>query len=252
MVTAPPPPPPWPILVLSLTDAAGRRRAIAAQLEALGLGFIFFDAIDGRQGLAPEHEVAIDRPGTAARFGRPLSDGEYACALSHLAISRHILDAGLPGAVVLEDDAILDPRFAEFLRAGAQGAADLIQLDHLDARVWRFDRRRRLLPGVRLARLAANASLTTGYAISRRAAAHLAAHALPLRGPADWPCDMTVLGAAITLPRLVDHPPEEASTLQAQRARLVAARPAERRALRFFRRSYWRRWLFKRLTRKVS
>ena len=80
--------PGWPILVISLQDAAERRAAVSRQLDALGLPFEFRDAIDGRSGLPAAYESQLDRPGTEAHFGRQMSDGEYACALSHLAAYR--------------------------------------------------------------------------------------------------------------------------------------------------------------------
>ena len=242
----------WPILVISLADATERRRQIAQQLDGLGLGFTFIEAIDGRRGLPAPYSPFIDRPGTLAQLGRAMTDGEYACALSHLSVYRRIVDQNLPGAIVLEDDAILRPDFAAFLGARVYEAVDLIQLDHRDARIWRMGWRMRVSPMVRMARLARNASLTTGYSVSRRAAAHILGHALPLRAPADWPCDVTGLGASAMLHRLVDHPAVEDSVLEAQRAPLVAGLPRANRALRFFNRAYWRLWCFKRLTRKIS
>ncbi|OOY02725.1 glycosyltransferase family 25 protein [Thioclava sp. F28-4] len=108
--------PDWPILVISLQDAAKRRAMVSKQLEALGLSFKFFDAIDGRSGLPAAYESQVDRAGTEAYFGRPMSDGQYACALSHLAVYRQIVEEKLPGAIILKDDAILGDAFALFLR----------------------------------------------------------------------------------------------------------------------------------------
>ncbi|MFC2966836.1 glycosyltransferase family 25 protein [Acidimangrovimonas pyrenivorans] len=245
---------PWPVLVVSLADAQARRRALTAQLEALSIPFRFVDAVDGRNGLAARYETMIDRPGTEVQFGRPLADAEYACALSHLSLYRRIVDEDLPGAIVLEDDARVGPLFAEFLRGRGFEAADLIQLDHLHGDVWRFGTQTPLTGGIRIVRAARNASLTTGYSISRRGAAHILDHALPLRGPADWPCDVTALPAMLALPRVVDHPRIEPGTSDIEKARasLVTGLPQPRRGLRFFRAAYWRRWWFKRRTRRVS
>src|SRR5690625_2715287 len=118
----------WPIFVISLHDAHERRRSIREQCAELGLEFEFFDAIDGRTGLAPEFEVEIDRGAAEIRHHRPLSDAEFACALSHRRIYQRILERGLPGAVVLEDDAILSRQFALFIGGKGYEQADLIQI----------------------------------------------------------------------------------------------------------------------------
>lgn len=195
----------WPIFVISLHDAIDRRSEIARQLHDLGLSFEIVDATDGRTGLTRQHESLIDRPGTFAALGRNMTNPEYACALSHLRVWQRVLDRGLPGAVILEDDAILDRTFADFLRAQGYDAAPLILLDHEKARVW-FWTKSLQRHEIRLYRIAANCDRTTGYTISARGANFLAANSLPLRGPADWPCDITALRTLAAIPRLVDRP----------------------------------------------
>lgn len=246
--------PDWPVFVVSLIDAQDRRRAILAQCQSLGIQPVVVDAVDGRRGLPPDRAGDVDRAGAQARAGRPVSDAELACALSHQGIYRRIVDDGLPGAIILEDDAILTPLFAEFMQGRGYLAGDFVQMDHLDARVW-YARRRPWSDKVLLIPLAKNASLTTGYCLSARGAQHLLANSTPVAGLADWPCDMTPLGAVVTWPRLVDHPPVTASgsAIEAGRRALVAGQAApENRRLRFFRADYWRRWWFKRRTRKIS
>ena len=243
----------WPIFVISLTDAAERRSSISATLAARGLDFTFIDAVDGRGGLPEGADAMIDRPGTRAAWGRPLADTEYACALSHMSVYRRILEEDLPGALVLEDDAILTPLFDEFLAADGHLAGDLVQLDHLHGDIWRAERPRLLTGRIRLARAARNASLTTGYTITRQGAAHFFETGLPLTRPADWPADPVAIGALLCLPRVVDHPPFDGrSTIETSRAELQSAERGAPRATRFLRADYWRRWWFKRRTRRVS
>lgn len=245
----------WPIFVISLTDAAERRRAISAQLSALAVEFEILDAVDGRRGVPAEYEPMIDRAGTLATLGRAMTGGEYACALSHLAIYQRILDEDLPGAVVLEDDAVLGPAFRAFLHQKAYNLADLIQMDHFQARVWRFGGRHRIDPGVTLARWSQNSYLTTGYSISRKGAKYILDHALPLRRTADWPCDLLDISPLLTLPRIVDHPEAIAanSSLLAERE-VVLGTPSKavKDPRRFLQGDYWRRWIIKRLTKRVS
>lgn len=248
-------PTPWPVCVISLIDCDDRRKRIKKQLERLSIQFEFVDAIDGRAGLAPQLESMIDRPGTETEFGRRMTDAEYACALSHMLIYKRILDQNLLGAIILEDDAILGPLFQEFIDAQGYEAGDLIQLDHWKGGVWKYSRRHRLTASIELARASKNAFLTTGYSISQAAAAHILQHGLPLRAPADWPCDISVLRTMLAVPRVVDHPEIGGgeSFIENKRALIEPTpRQKENRSLRFFKRSYWRRWWVKRMTKQIS
>lgn len=234
----------WPILVLSMPGCEARRAPLLAALDALGLAAEVVFGVDGRRGLPPEHEAEVDRPGTLRAFGRALSDAEYACALSHQRLYALIESRGLPGAIVLEDDAIPLPGFAEFLAAGAERDAELTLFDYDGARVMAGSRRRPL-PGIETWELATTTTLTTGYAVSRRAAAHLRQAGLPVRRVADWPCDITRLRARVVHPRLIGHPPpgRPDSVIAAGRAALRAAGGRGRDPARFARAAYWRgRW----------
>lgn len=244
----------WRIFVISLADAYERRRRISEQCAELGLEFEIVAAVDGRGGLSAEFESRIDRNAAEARCGRPLSDGEFACALSHRSIYQRIADEGLPGAVVLEDDAILSSSFAEFIRHQGYCEADVVQMDYGPARVfWR--QRRSWSNEIALAPLAENAHLTSGYSISARGARYMLAQTMPLAGLADWPCDMIPLRPLITVPRLVQQPEACASDsdLKSERDFLIENRdPIAARWRRFGRRDYWRRWWMKRRTRRIS
>ena len=202
--------PRWPIWIISLPDATARRDTVSAQFHRLGLQHSFIDAVDGRRGLPPECERDVDRPGTVARHGYGMSDGEYACALSHQFAYKKLLDEGLPGAIILEDDVILTERFSDFYADRGYEAAPLIQLFFFDAVVWRG--RGIPLSCTRLERLFASAWTTVGYSISRDAAAKMRQHSLPLRSRADWPCDTAnLIGHYVAIPRVVLHPAPEAS-----------------------------------------
>ena len=196
----------WPILVISLGIATERRAVLTSQLAAMNLTCQFIDAVDGRKGLGPEWDSAIDRPGAVARYGYPMSDGEFACSLSHQLAYARVLGEGLSGAILLEDDAILTPDFAAFYRQGQYRQADFIQLFCFSARLWRGPGRRSV-GQIRLHRLSENAFSAVGYSISARGAAFLRAAGSPVQGRADWPADLTRIGALLTVPSIVLHPP---------------------------------------------
>ena len=245
--------PQWPIFIISLSDAFDRRATICAALEARNLKYEICEAIDGRQGLNAALEAHIDRDGTPAVYGRPMSDTEYACALSHMSVYERILERDLPGAVVFEDDAILTSHFDEFIEARGYLRADLVQLDHLNGDVWLFDRPLPLTAEISLARAARNAALATGYTISASGARYFLEEGRPIRSVADWPADPTKIGVLLCLPRAVDHPPfSSGSAIEADRARLQASVRGGPRILRFFRAAYWKRWWFTRRTKRVS
>lgn len=248
----------WPIFVISLRDSDDRRRDIAGQLQDLGLPFEIVDATDGRQGLTPEQEKLIDRPGTLARLGRRMTDTEYACALSHLGLWQRILESDLPGAVILEDDAILDRPFADFVAAREYDNSPLILLDHERARTWYWTKPMRGPQGIKFMPIVGNADRTTGYTISFRGAAYLVAASFPLQRPADWPCDITPLKPLAVLPQLVDRPEDETgSAIEAsrnlsfseRRNRIKTIKERFRRKLRL---SWWHKKLRRRFTCRIS
>lgn len=100
-----------PIFVVSLARAADRRAAMARRLGELGLGFEMTDAVDGKAMSVAEFEA-----GKAA--GLSVSPGDMGCYLSHMNIYRMIRDRGHSVALVLEDDAALNPSIVPLLRHG--------------------------------------------------------------------------------------------------------------------------------------
>lgn len=248
----------WPIFVISLKDAQDRRSEISRQLDSLGQSFEIVDATDGRAGLTPTQQMLVDRPRTLACLGRKVTDAEYACAISHLKIWQRILERDLPGAVVLEDDAILDRPFADFLTEQGYNAAPLILLDHEKARTWNWTRPVRTSQGIKLMRIVGNADRTTGYTISCRGAAYLVAHSLPLQRPADWPCDITPLKPFAALPRLVERPEDEnKSSIETSRrlefpVRQSRVKMRSKKLLRKFRSSWWRNKFLRRFSYRIS
>lgn len=235
-----------PILAISLADCTERRRALVESMGRLGLPFRFVDAIDGRGGLPPGCRGQYDDAGAFQRLGRTLSPAEIAASLSHALVYRTILRARFEHALILEDDAIPRPGLRSFLDARGYEAAPMVLLHHLNARV--LGPPRTAADGTRLRELAVPCFRATAYTVSREAAAFLLAAGSPVTTPPDWPGDITSIGACVTDPQLVDHPPEKPgqSTLAAGRTRDHAP------LSRIFRLTYPRRTWRKLQSEKIS
>ncbi len=103
-----------PVFVISLARAADRRAAIRARLDALGVPFVLFEAVDGHaMSEAEASRLAPRRDRLTRRI--PLSRTEVAITASHLGVLRCVVQEELPFACVLEDDAKPDASFPAFL-----------------------------------------------------------------------------------------------------------------------------------------
>jgi glycosyl transferase family 25 len=250
-----------PIFVISLRDATRRRASVAEQMAAQGLDFSFFDAVDGRARLPRDLEVEVDRAGTVARIGRTMTDAEYACALSHRAIYRRAIDRAIPRVVVLEDDAVLHPRFGDFLRDGGADRAALVLLEHRRSYVRRGGPETNVA-GIELRRPVVCPCGGGGYALTPDFAARLLAASTPVTQEVDWPLDLTRADVLMTEPRLVRHarPDDglEPSHLGSDRRRAIddasdlKLGDIKRSPRRFRQPAYWRQWVGKRIVgRKI-
>ena len=214
----------WKIFVISLQDATKRRERIGEQLARQNLAFRFIDAIDGRGGLSSRHKQRVDYEAMIRNLGRPMSDAECACSLSHLKVYRQIVNEGLDGAVVLEDDALWSEQATSLLSSLNPGTYDFIQLDYGVADFWRFCLRKTVADTeIRLVRLAKNAALASAYIISQRGAKYILKNGSPVALPADWPCSLRPLKPMATIPRVCKQdrsPSVESSVLKEGRDNL--------------------------------
>jgi glycosyl transferase family 25 len=107
-----------PIFVLNLDDSPGRLAAVTGHLSEHGLEAIRVAGIDGRlPGVLDRPDV--DDAASRRHMGRSLTPGEVGCYLGHLGALRAFLAHGAEVGVVLEDDAVLDPRFGQGVAAAA-------------------------------------------------------------------------------------------------------------------------------------
>ena len=239
-----------PIYILSLKDAQ-RFMPLAKALEAHGVDYEIFWGIDGRDGLPAIYEKNIDRLGAEARMGRPMSDGEFACALSHRQIYMRIAEGDAPAAIVLEDDADLSQAFFSLGQLLTEPPCGLLLFDHKNTYVKLRDRL--FMAGdVYAYRMVLPPFLATGYMVSREVAAHLAFRDGPVKQPSDWPDVITKFDSYACAPRLITqrNRASEVSGLEEGRRR---HKYKKRKSLRrIFYKAYWRRWITKRLAYKLA
>ncbi len=105
-----------PITIISLAKDEKRRRRIVQQCKTLGLNYKLFDAIDGNTLTQAELDKVYAEKNTISAIGRRLSRGEIGCALSHLSVYKQMLSENIKIMIILEDDAILSPKFKEALQ----------------------------------------------------------------------------------------------------------------------------------------
>ena len=200
----------WPVVVISLNDAHHRRAALEKSLSEIEVCYEVFPAVDGRWGLEEKYENLIDRAAAQSRLGREMTDPEFGCALSHLSVYEILLAEGWPGAIVLEDDAIVGSLFKEFVSSKAYLSYGFVQLDYNWARVWRFGYgTSRVTQRIVLRRLIYNAGCAVGYAISSAAASFILNCSRPVSMIADWPCDLAPIRPYVTDPQVVRHRPKD-------------------------------------------
>lgn len=185
----------------------------------MGVAHEIFLGVDGRNGLPAHCEKLIDRNLTMIRNRRAFTDAEYACALSHQEIYAEIIRRDLPGAVVLEDDAVLSDGFESFLREGAYRKAEMILLGHHRTYVRRTPPRD-IIAGVKGYSITLPPIYAVGYSLSVGAAKLIRRRSFPISKNADWPCDISRMDAVALVPKLVTHV-RRFSHLQAERHPLI-------------------------------
>jgi glycosyl transferase family 25 len=106
--------------VINLPEDFARREAVAIQLQKLGLSYDLIPAIRGKSLSAEERQEYYDEKWFIRNEGRPALPGELGCALSHIAVYRLIKEQGITHALILEDDAWLNPNLPQLLQAISQ------------------------------------------------------------------------------------------------------------------------------------
>ncbi|GEM_PF-208819 len=181
------------VFVINLDRHRERRRHMEDLCSRHGLPCEIVEAVDGRRLDRAVRERVYRESGALATLGRPLTDGEIGCALSHLHVYRRMVDQGIETALVLEDDVRFSDALMDVLGAmeGLPGDWEVVLLGHhrrssrarvTQASLW-F--RRPLTEGIRIARFSEMGAGTYGYLVNRAGAARLLIEASPLCKPID-------------------------------------------------------------------
>lgn len=98
--------------VINLQSSINRRESMSRELSRIpSLQAEFFPATDGRLMTEQEIEECFSQKGAYKHYGRQLMRGEIGCTLSHLRCFQGIVRRGIPAALILEDDVVLDGCF---------------------------------------------------------------------------------------------------------------------------------------------
>ena len=111
-----------PIYYINLAARTDRCKHLEAGLAQLGLAGDRIEAIT-RDGVPPELHTGVPPSYVASR-------------LSHMSAWRRLLESGAPAAIVLEDDVVFAPSFADFVDPSVTAlGADLIKLETFRRRI---------------------------------------------------------------------------------------------------------------------
>ncbi len=218
----------------------------------MGLDAKVLIGVDGRGGLPAWAEAEVNRDvgwALARRPFRAMTDVELACALSHVLAYRKIIDEDLPGAIIFEDDAVIDSAFKDFVISRRYEMAEMVLLGHEETWVRPFSETP-LCRGVVGHRLVASPVLAHGYSLSHTTASYIDAKATPVRARADWPCDISRLNSLAADPPIAMQPEDRHASSHLEKDRVAARRADKLRygsLSRFFSAAYIKRKIRKRL-----
>jgi glycosyl transferase family 25 len=170
--------------VINLDRAPDRLTRISRQLHDLRLPFNRLPAVDARC-LTPAQAAAIDEMGYRRKHGKTPLAGELGCYLSHVEVMRRFMAGAARFALVLEDDALLQPSLPAVLRGLLQHPArwDMVKLSavHSGTPVRGIE----VAAGHRLAVMLSRCTGSSAYLMNRRAAGRYLQGLLPMSLPYD-------------------------------------------------------------------
>lgn len=111
-------------LVINLDKSHQRMSRVSTRLNELGMLFERIPAVYGAHLSAGQLEQPYSQALNAKQYRRSLSNAEIGCYMSHLKAWQTIVDRGLPCALVIEDDLIIDAELKGFIQQLSQSTAD--------------------------------------------------------------------------------------------------------------------------------
>jgi glycosyl transferase family 25 len=175
--------------VINLDRAPQRLARIGEQLDALGMAWSRFSAVEGRQLPAAEQAQLLDHPGFERCHGMTPTLGELGCYLSHVRVMQAFLDSPHDFALILEDDVKPTPGLPEVLRrlTAAPGRWDMVKLSaiHSGTPVGVLD----VGQGHRLGVMFSRCTGSSAYVVNRAAAQRYVQQLLPMQLPYDHAYD---------------------------------------------------------------
>lgn len=177
------------IFVLTLRGAKERQNSIERQLKKYGFDFRFFFGIYGKDISEERKKVIFDGEKSFKAIGYEMSNNEIACAYGHYAIYDEIARTGIPEAIVIEDDAILNddfPKVVRELQRKAPKGPVLVKLEKEKEFKKNLLRRIDLDETYSLFRPIQGVYLTTIYYLNLKAARLLVQDAFPVFVPSDF------------------------------------------------------------------
>ena len=98
------------IWLINLDRDTGRLARMQQQLDAMGLAYTRFAAIDGR-AQADELAARVDAAAYARNMGQNVTPGHVGCYASHVAVWEQVAQAPQPVALILEDNVVFHDDF---------------------------------------------------------------------------------------------------------------------------------------------
>jgi len=175
--------------VINLDRAPERLARIGTRLDALGVPWTRFPAVEGKLLGAAEQAARLDQAGFERRHGMTPSLGELGCYLSHVRLMQAFLATEHSFALILEDDVKPTAALPEVLRSlmAASGRWDMVKLSaiHSGTPVGVLD----VGQGHQLGVMFSRCTGSSAYVINRTAAQRYVQQLLPMQLPYDHAYD---------------------------------------------------------------
>lgn len=175
------------IWLINLPRSTERRTRMQVQMQALGLPYTLFEAVDGRADW-PRLAQSVDLPEFRANVGREVLPGEIGCYHSHLGVWRALIASPHKVALVLEDDVVFHDDFLPALDVALAHANrwDMLKLNKIRAK---FPVGQGTIGPYRLTAFIGSFTGMGAYLITRDCAARVLPDLAPIRQPIDHALD---------------------------------------------------------------